>query len=81
LAVRDRGLAKSILHSLRRSETVTATDDPIEQAVDVSVVSRGSFWNALVVVSAESAQCAELWTEDLNAGQVIRGVKVVNPFA
>lgn len=77
----EPALAKSILHSLRRFEIVTVTGDLIEQAVDVSVVSRMSFWDALVVVSAEAAQCAQLWTEDLNAGQVIRGVTVVNPFA
>jgi predicted nucleic acid-binding protein len=56
----EPALAKSILHSLRRFETVTVTGDLIEQAVDVSVVSRVSFRDALVVVSAESAQCAEL---------------------
>lgn len=36
---------------------------------------------ALIVVAAESARCSEPWTEDLDPGPVIRGVKVVNPFA
>ena len=74
-------LAKSVLHSLRRFETVTVTADLIEQAADCGVVHQLSFWDALIVVAAESAQCSELWTEDLNPGQVIRGVTVVNPFA
>ena len=35
----------------------------------------------LVVMSAARAQCAELWTEDLNDGQVIRGVRIRNPLS
>ena len=48
--------------------------------MDCSVVHQLSFWDALILVAAEKALCSEVWTEDLNAGQVIRGVKVVNPF-
>jgi len=40
-----------------------------------------SFWDAMVVMSAARLKCDTLWTEDLNAGQVIEGVVVRNPFA
>ena len=50
-------------------------------AIDCSILGRISFWDALIVVSAEKAACAELWTEDLNDGQLIRGVRIRNPFA
>ncbi|MHB8765373.1 MAG: PIN domain-containing protein [Deferrisomatales bacterium] len=72
-------VAKSVFHALRRFETVTVTADLIEQAADCSMVHQLSFWDALIVVAAESARCPELWTEDLNPGQIIRGVKVVTP--
>jgi len=39
-----------------------------------------SFWDALIVAAAESAYCETLWTEDLNHGQVIRGVRIENPL-
>ncbi|MDR3202232.1 MAG: PIN domain-containing protein [Bifidobacteriaceae bacterium] len=39
-----------------------------------------SFWDAMIVRSAEQLGCAVLWTEDLNAGQRIRGLTVANPF-
>jgi predicted nucleic acid-binding protein len=39
-----------------------------------------SFWDALIIVSAEKAQCERLWMEDLNHGQVVRGVRIENPF-
>ena len=39
-----------------------------------------SFWDAMIVCSAQSLGCSKLWTEDLNHGQRIGGVEIVNPF-
>jgi len=35
----------------------------------------------LIIVAAETARCEILWTEDLNDGQIIRGVRVKNPLS
>lgn len=40
-----------------------------------------SFWEALIVAAAKAAGCGFLLTEDLQAGQELDGVLVVNPFA
>ena len=40
-----------------------------------------SFWDAMIVLSANRLGCDVLWSEDLNAGQAIEGVTVRNPFA
>jgi predicted nucleic acid-binding protein len=40
-----------------------------------------SFWDAMVVQAAAESGCDVLWTEDLQDGQVIRGVRIRNPFA
>jgi len=40
-----------------------------------------SFWDALIVAAAKAAGCAYLLTEDLQAGQELDGIVVVNPFA
>lgn len=37
-------------------------------------------WDALIVAAAAEAQCDRLYTEDLQHGQVIEGVTVLNPF-
>ncbi len=39
-----------------------------------------SYWDALIVVAAESAGCTRILSEDLNPGQAYNGVVVVNPF-
>lgn len=39
-----------------------------------------SFWDALIVAAAKASACRYLLTEDLQAGQDLDGVTVVNPF-
>src|SRR5260370_30679239 len=41
---------------------------------------RLSFWDALIVAAAKAAGCGYLLTEDLQAGQRLDGIVVVNPF-
>lgn len=57
--------------------------------VDAAMVWRGaalahqnqvSFWDAMIIESARNAQCAILYTEDLQDGRVFDGVTVRNPF-
>lgn len=39
-----------------------------------------SFWDSLIVAAAKAASCRYLLTEDLQEGQEMDGVVVVNPF-
>lgn len=39
-----------------------------------------SLWDASIVAAAAWSGCDRLYTEDLQAGQVIDGVEIVNPF-
>lgn len=71
---------KDILHSFRRFETVLVTPEIIKDAIDCSLINRISSWDSLIVVAAESARCEKIWTEDLNDGQIIRGVRIENPL-
>jgi predicted nucleic acid-binding protein len=71
---------KDIIRSFENFEIVTITPAIINDAIDCSILNVISFWDSLIVSAAEYAKCAQLWTEDLNTGQVIRGVKIVNPF-
>ena len=48
--------------------------------VDVARKHQLSFWDALILAAAARGRCGALLSEDLNAGQVIDGVRVENPF-
>jgi predicted nucleic acid-binding protein len=39
-----------------------------------------SIWDSLIVAAAAEARCTSLYTEDLKHGQIVDGVRIVNPF-
>lgn len=53
----------------------------VAQAAQLSQRHQISYWDAAIVAAAVRSGAQELITEDLNAGQVIDGVRLVNPFA
>lgn len=60
---------------------VVPIDGPLVlDAIDIQEEARLSYWDAAVVAAAARADASELLTEDLNDGQVIRGVRVRNPL-
>jgi len=62
-------------------EVVAVSPALILAAVDLHRLEPLSFWDALVVRSAEQAGCDTLFSEDLQAGRRFGRVRVVNPFA
>lgn len=72
--------AKAVLRTLAAFEIVQVTPGMVQEAVDCAVLNKISFWDALIIVAAETAGCTTLYAEDLGSGQTILGVKVVNPF-
>lgn len=71
---------KSIIQQFRKFEVVLIDGDVIVGAIDLSVLNQISFWDALIVAAAQKANCSTVLTEDLNEGQNIGGVRIVNPF-
>jgi predicted nucleic acid-binding protein len=49
-------------------------------AIDLHRLHRFSFWDALVLRSAQQSGCRVLLTEDFQDGREIDGIKIVNPF-
>lgn len=39
-----------------------------------------SFWDAMIVQSAQAAGCSVLFSEDLHEGSEINGIRIFNPF-
>lgn len=56
------------------------TADDILSAIGLHAQVNIGFWDAMIVLAASESGCDVLWTEDLNDGQVLRGVRIRNPF-
>ena len=72
--------SKGVLKTLMVFEVVQVSPALIQEAVDCSILNELSFWDALILAAASAAGCSILYSEDLNAGQTILGVRVQNPF-
>jgi predicted nucleic acid-binding protein len=64
------------------SPWVTAPTDveTILRASEIAEFAQISFWDGMIVAAAERSGAATLYSEDLNDGQIIAGIRVVNPL-
>jgi predicted nucleic acid-binding protein len=60
---------------------VQVDPETIYAAIELGRRFQLSFWDALIVEAARRGDCDRLLSEDLQDGQEIAGVRVVNPFA
>ncbi|NJD36343.1 MAG: PIN domain-containing protein [Betaproteobacteria bacterium] len=50
------------------------------RATEIADAWHTSFWDGMILAAAEKAGATELFSEDLQHGQRIAGVTIVNPF-
>jgi predicted nucleic acid-binding protein len=61
-------------------EVVLVTPAIIRAGLDLHQTRSVSFYDAIVLTSAQMAGCSVLLNEDMYAGELVGGVRVVNPF-
>lgn len=76
----DSLLAKNLVDSFGRLETVSVDLELVKEGIECAILSQLSLWDGLIVAAANTAKCDRVMTEDLSHGQVIRGVRIENPF-
>ena len=52
----------------------------ILQAIDIYKKYKYSFWDSLIIQAAISGKAEILLSENLQSGQIIESVKIINPF-
>ncbi|WP_331238774.1 PIN domain-containing protein [Georgenia sp. MJ170] len=72
--------ASRVLAALAELPVVTTDGGLVQRAVATVGRHQLSIWDALILEAAVESGCAELWTEDLATGSVLRGVAIVDPF-
>lgn len=83
-ATRKLGLAADLarlkVETHARFHLVEPDLSDVLAAVDLHRLHGFSYWDSLVIRCASKSGCRVLLTEDLQNGQVIDGVRIVNPF-
>lgn len=77
----DGAAARARVEVYLSFDVVTVTPALLLAAVDLNRLDSVSFWDALVIRSAEHAGCDTLYSEDLQAGRRFGPVRIINPFA
>lgn len=72
--------ALSVVDDLSRWPVSLVDVSMIRESILLSKEAQLSFWDALIVTAAVRSETPTLYSEDLNDGQRIRGVLVVNPL-
>lgn len=78
---KNREYIEGYLGYFRDLLATDVTIDLVWHALDVQEEYGIQYYDALIVSAAEKLGCHEIVTEDLNPGQLYRGMAVVNPFA
>ena len=73
--------AEQVLRDYFEWEIVVNTRESILRAVALEIRYKISFWDALILQAAETAEAEIVYTEDLSHGQAYGPVTVINPFA
>ncbi|MFA5595888.1 MAG: PIN domain-containing protein [Trueperaceae bacterium] len=73
--------ARELVALYGRWRTFQPEASDVLAAIDLHQENQLSFWDAMIVIGAARLGCDLIYSEDMNSGQAILGVKIVNPFA
>ena len=80
--IRSKDEARTIVNDLIEAFTVVdVTKSVASRAMDTSIRYGFSYWDSLIVATALEHDCACLFSEDLQKGQILeKRLTIVNPF-
>lgn len=76
----DPAVARRKVELLAEFDVATPVVADILAAIDLHRLHGFTFWDALVLQTARQTGCSVLFSEDLQAGRELDGVRIVNPF-
>jgi predicted nucleic acid-binding protein len=73
-------VARSQVEFYARFQVVEPTVTDVLGAIDLHRLHGMSYWDSLILRCAKQAGCPVLFTEDMQHGQLVDGVRIENPF-
>ncbi len=75
-----RSVAREVVRTYGLWIESQTTPSTVLRASEISETSKLAFWDGMILAAAEQDGASELLSEDLSHGQIIAGIRVVNPF-
>lgn len=72
--------ASGLIESWLRFPVQDLTVDVFRHALELKQRFLFSYWDCAILAAARASACEILYSEDLQHGQVVAGIKVINPF-
>lgn len=72
--------AKKEIKLLGSMEIVELDMEMILLAIDLHIKNKISYWDSLIIISAQQSGCSCIYSEDLSDGQIFNNIKVINPY-
>lgn len=76
----DPSSAKNRIEAFAYLQVVVPDVVDVLAAIDLHRLNRISYWDSLILRCAKQGGCTVLLTEDMQHGQTIDGIRIVNPF-
>jgi predicted nucleic acid-binding protein len=76
----EAGFARNKVEIFSKFNVAAPAVDDILAAIDLHRLHGFSYWDALVLRMARQSGCRVVLSEDMQHGQAIDGVRIVNPF-
>ncbi|MCF6190565.1 MAG: PIN domain-containing protein [Cocleimonas sp.] len=72
--------AQRKIELLSHLEIASIEHADIVRAIELHRLHSFSFWDSLIVTMAQKTACAILYSEDMQDGRKLEGLRIVNPF-
>lgn len=73
-------MAAALMKTWTRFRIQSMTLDTLNQALQIRKTHGFSFWDSAIIAAASALRCDRIYTEDLNHGQAVQGITIINPF-
>jgi predicted nucleic acid-binding protein len=73
-------IATGLIRAWARFRLQETTAAILYAALDLKARFGFSYWDAAIVAAALAQGCDRVYTEDLSDGQIVDGLRIVNPF-
>jgi len=73
-------LATGLIDTWLRFRVQEMTAAIFKSALQIRKIHGFSFWDSAIIAAASALGCDRIYTEDLNHGQLVGGLAIVDPF-